>query len=122
MSKTEMFRCYDEDGNSYLSYVPYGDRNEELTSEQQTTLEQLADLCDQEAESENLHEYVGAHRILAALLHQQQGREQATRIMFAIAELGGLDGMNGVGGKSGAFADFGIQECWADWTLQEDAA
>lgn len=81
------------------------------------TLEALADMCDQGAESTNAHDYVGTHRILAALLHHRLGREQATTIMREITEYGGLDGMSGVAGKDSAFKDFGIEDCWHDWKL-----
>lgn len=76
-----------------------------------------ASLCDQEAESSNNHEFVGVHRVLAALLYQKCGRKQATRLMFEIARRGGLDGMAGVGGKDGAYAEFGLPEDWGDWNL-----
>ena|SRR5687767_2602305 len=120
MSKGTLFKCKGEIV-WYLSDYPSEDVYEPLTNEtllQQTTLEQLADLCDGDAESSNNHSFVGAHRVLAALLHQQLGREQATRILFEIASHGGLDGMAGIGGKNDAFADFGIKDCWADWKLK----
>jgi hypothetical protein len=81
------------------------------------TLEMLADFCDQNAESCNAHEYVGAHRILACVLHCE-GRELATRIMRIIAEHGGLNGMNGMFGEQSAFTEFGINEPWKDWELK----
>jgi hypothetical protein len=84
----------------------------------EATLEQLADLCDQEAESENAHDFVGAHRLLAALLFRRLGRETATAIMREVAELGGLDGMNGICGTDGAYADLGIAWPWKDWKLE----
>lgn len=82
-------------------------------------LEQVADFCDQNAESRINRDYCGTHRILAALLYQEVGHEQATKLLVAIAAYGGLDGMNGVGGEADAFEDFGIQDCWHDWKLPE---
>lgn len=81
------------------------------------SLEEIADFCDIQAEARNGHAFVGAHRILAALLHRKLGREQATEIMKEIAEYGGLDGMSGCGGEPDAFANFGIKGCWHDWKL-----
>ena len=120
MRAREIFRCQDKQGWWYLSGIPYDDVYEEVTEKtllQQTTLEQLANLCDQDAGSDNNHEFVGIHRVLAALLYQRVGREQATMLMFDIACRGGLDGMAGIGGKQDSFAEFGIAEPWQDWKL-----
>jgi hypothetical protein len=84
---------------------------------EQVTLERLADMCDQNAEARNHSGFIGAHRILAALLHQQLGREQATRLLWEIASRDGLDGMNGVGGQKDSYGEFGLQEPWHDWQL-----
>lgn len=81
------------------------------------TLEEIADFSDIQAESRNNHAFIGAHRILAALLHRKLSREQATALMREIAEYGGLDGMSGCGGEPDAFADFGIKEYDEDWKL-----
>lgn len=84
------------------------------------TLEELADFCDANAESRNNHDFVGSHRILAAILHKKVGRKTATAIMQEIAELGGLDGASGHwwgDGREAAFGDFGIKDCWGDWSL-----
>lgn len=82
-----------------------------------STLEELADFCDGNAEARNGYDHVGCHRILAALLFNQVGRETSTRIMREIAEYGGLDGMVGVSGDTPAFKDFGIPDCWEEWEL-----
>lgn len=83
------------------------------------TLEELADLCDQNAASRNNHAFVGAHRMLAAILHQQVGRETAARLLRAVAEYGGLDYASGCGADAGedAWGDFGLKDCWGDWKL-----
>ena len=82
------------------------------------TLEELANMCDQEAESRNNHSFVGLHKLLAALLFQQLGREKATTIMREIAEYSGLDGMRGIGGYAkSAFSDFGLKDDWSEWEL-----
>lgn len=89
----------------------------EIIKNYDPSLEELADFCDQNAESGNNYAFCGSHRILAALLHKTLGREQATKVMLGIAEYGGLDGMSGVGGGKSAYADFGIKEPWWNWKL-----
>ena len=74
------------------------------------TLEELANFCDQEAESRNSHSFVGVHKLLVALLFQQLGREKATTIMREIPEYGGLDGMMGLGRVKSAFDDFRLKD------------
>jgi len=118
MPKRTIVLANDEGEGKEAQWFPvYADDWYTETKEGDISLEALADLCDGEAESRNNHEYVGAHRILAALFHQKLGREQATSLMREIAEYGGLDGMTGAGGEDDAFADFGIKDCWRDWSL-----
>jgi len=109
-----------EDGTlySWLTYAP-GDY-EVIEENPSPTLEELANFCDQNAESRNNHDFVGSHRLLAAMLIKQLGREIATDIMFEIAEYGGLDGASGLywQGGSSAFDDFGIEDCWVEWSLE----
>lgn len=85
------------------------------------SLEQLADMCDQHAESRNNHKFVGAHRMLAAILWRTVGRDEAQRVMWEVASYGGLDYASGCGTGSRpeleAWDDFGIAECWKDWQL-----
>lgn len=80
--------------------------------------EDLADLCDQEAEGANVHDFCGVHRLLAALLHEHVGREKATAILRDIAERGGLHAMNGVACEGDAFANLGVPRCWEAWELR----
>jgi len=54
------------------------------------SLEEIANLLDQDAENWNLHDFVGTHRCLAKLLHQQLGRDRATAVLKNVAEHGGL--------------------------------
>jgi hypothetical protein len=103
-----------------LEYEGYG-FGEVINSSPTPTVEELADFCDANAGSRNNHDFVGSHRVLAALLYARLGRESATGIMREIAEFGGLDGMSGGWwgeGNGSAFADFGIKDCWAEWSLE----
>ena len=97
----------------YSDDAKYG----KITEGPSMTLEMLADFCDQKAESCNAHEYVGAHRALAALLYRECQRVKATEIMRMIAERGGLNGMNGVFREKDSFSEFGIKGPWNDWNL-----
>src|SRR5947208_10047142 len=81
----------------YLTYYePSG--NDELMSAggADATLEELVQLCDQDAESINAHDFCGVHRLLGAVLFRKLGRTTATDIMLDIARRGGLHRMNGV--------------------------
>jgi len=90
------------------------------------TLEELADLCDTQAADRNNHAFVGAHRMLAAILHQRLGRPAATMALRAVAERGGLDYASGCGigeqSERAAWQDFGtgLAEPWHDWSLTDD--
>lgn len=122
MPKRPIIRIIDEPEDD-IWFLAYSDEYDYIPESQRDlhpvlTLEELADFCDQNAESANNHDYVGTHRILAAVLHRLLGREQATSILQEIAEYGGLDEMSGVGGKRDAFKEFGISDCWNDWSLQ----
>jgi hypothetical protein len=111
----------DEDG--YIQLVHRGEAQwcGPVVDESPTaTLEELADFCDQLAESGNAHDFVGTHRLLAVLLHRYAGREKATAILREVAERHGLHGMSGVLGAEDSFSDFGIQGCWHEWSLPED--
>ena len=72
------------------------------------TLEEYANYADENAEQDNYHALVGAHRVLAVLLCRTVGREQATAVMREIAEWGGLARVKP--------ADVGVGDCWKDWT------
>jgi hypothetical protein len=88
------------------------------------TLEQLAGHCDGQAENRNAHNYVNAHKVLAGLLHRTLGRDPATNVMLGIAQRGGLDGMNGMGGEPDSFEEFGLtgDGNFYDWKLSDNPA
>ena len=96
----------------YLDMLSIGD---EYDSNHNATTEELADLCDQDAESYNNHFAVGMHRVLATLLGNLYCDEYVNEIMLVIAEYGGLDGMNGCGGKPAAFKDLKVNPPWDVW-------
>jgi len=86
-----------------------GWNGDDLAPEQpDPTLEEYANYADENAEQDNYHELVGAHRVLAVVLCRTVGREQATAAMREIAEWGGLARVKPV--------DVGIRDCWKDWT------
>lgn len=114
-----------DDGDGYLDYYPttcplfVGDIIDEHPT---MKLEELVQLCDQEAESRNNHGFVGAHRILTTLLFKKLGRKKTTEIMLEIAEYGGLDAMNRLYADQledtlNAYKDLGVKEPWHDWVL-----
>jgi hypothetical protein len=118
MNKQVICRVIDDKGFKFLAYHEPGEpiTDFKVDPDDNFTLEELADLCDEQAEQRNAHEFVGSHRLMAALLHRKTGRDKATDIMRQIAEMGGLNGMNGIGGR-GAFKEFGIAEPWKKWSL-----
>lgn len=110
--------CQEEEGGArFLHYKDGWEIDMVSADTRDATLEELADLCDQCAENVNAHDFVGVHRLLAALLQRELGRDGAKVVMRHIAELGGLDGMNGICGQDNAFADLGVPEPWQDWKL-----
>jgi hypothetical protein len=64
----------------------------------EVTLEAMADMLDQDAESANAHEFCGCHRALAALVYQESGRDAATRVMRRLVDFDGLQGVVGACG------------------------
>ena len=87
-------------------------------------LEELVQMCDQNAESRNNHDFVGAHRVLATLLFKTLGRKTTKDILVEIAELGGLDGMSGMyvdelENGDNAFEELGIKKPWHEWNLEQ---
>lgn len=117
MTRVKLVMVRDDEGYEYLDYAP-GDWSV-VNESPPATLENLAELCDLHAESRNNYDFIGVHRILAAILFAQIGREQATIIMREIAELGGLDGASGKYWHPGgsAFDEFGIKPPWDEWSL-----
>lgn len=78
-------------------------------------LEELVELCDQDAESCNAHDFCGSHRLLASLLHRHLGRLSATNIMLDVARYGGQHGMGGIARSGDAYADLNVGKCGYDW-------
>ncbi len=109
--------CFPKDSRYYLN-VWKPNILDENPDPKSMGLEELADLCDHQAEARNDHEYVGAHRLLAALLFRKLGCEKATEIMFEIAEYGGLDYMVGMDGQIPVYDEFGIKKPWYGWKLR----
>lgn len=116
---------YGEGGDKFLGYKVEGPIYDLINDENPIlNIENLVQLCDQNAESRNNHDFVGTHRILSALLFRKLGRKQTTEIMIEIAELGGLDAMSGkyadeLTDSQNAWREFGLKEPWHDWSLPE---
>ena len=60
----------------YLTYngKVYGDAKVVSTGGSDATLEELVQLCDQDAEDRNAHDFCSAHRLLGAVLFRCYGR------------------------------------------------
>ena len=80
------------------------------------TLEELVEVCDQDAESCNAHDFCGSHRLLGSLLHKHLGRAKATEIMLDIARYGGQHGMGGICRSGDAYRDLNVGKNGFDWT------
>src|SRR5438105_690223 len=81
----------EDDGETFLTFEDSASRKAKPVTD--IRLEELADFLDQDAESNNSHMFVGAHRALAVLLHDRVGRELATELMTELAGYSGLHGM-----------------------------
>lgn len=79
------------------------------------TLEEIVRVCDQDAENCNAHDFVGAHRLLVAVLFRSVGRAKATEIFLEIAGMGGLHSMNGLCGRKDAFLALKVGVSGHDW-------
>ncbi len=118
MHKQHIVRIMDDAEPGEIGYLGYhSDFHDDERSGEDATLEELADMCDHDAEASNRHSFVGNHRLLAALLYRYVGRQQAGVIMRDIAERGGLHGMNGQGENDSSFRDLGIPDGDAHWVL-----
>ncbi len=101
-----------------LEYFDSGAPYAEITERDagaSATAEDLANLCDRDAENCNAHDFVGVHRLLGALLYRRHGRVEATATLLRIVELGGLHGMTGLCDREDAYAELGVGECGSDW-------
>jgi hypothetical protein len=85
------------------------------------TLEALAQMMDEAAESCNAHDFVCVHRGLAVILFQELGRADATKVMRRLANYTGLYGMTGVCGEGDvepAEKELGVSlHDWSDWKI-----
>jgi hypothetical protein len=117
----------DYNGSTWVDYNEHGyngyqdpdiKRTDPATLENVTT-EGLAEMCDGGAESRNAHDFVGAHRMLAALLIQSIGKDATKRAMWHIASHGGLDRASGVCSSDDAWSDVGLLEPWSDWSVDQ---
>jgi len=54
------------------------------------TLDELTQLCDQQAENSNDHAFCGTHEALGKILKKEVGDKLSTQIMLQIALKGGL--------------------------------
>ena len=107
MPRRQIVRMIEEDGSTWVDYFS---KDETIVDENPIlTITELADMCDQNAESKNHHGFVGVHRMLAVIMHDVLGRGDATVVMREIAEYGGLDGLK--------FSDFGMEPSFAEWEL-----
>ena len=114
MDRRTIVRCRDGD-NSEIEYLDVIHETDIYDTDHNATIRELADLCDQDAESCNNHFAVGMHRILAVLLCKKVGSDYATKIMLEITELGGMDGLVGYGGKQAAYKNVGVNPPWDMW-------
>ncbi len=73
-----------DDGHESRERLPLGD----------PTPEEYAELCDDQAENENMHDFCGVHAALLKVLRDNVASPKALDgIMRTVAENGGLQGM-----------------------------
>ena len=89
--------CQGDD--EYLSDDKVGAHSWREATMKDLTIEALASYLDQDAENINAHDYCGAHRRLAALLHQMIGHTRTWKVLWKLVEYRGLHGMVGVCGR-----------------------
>ena len=96
-----------------------------LAKPEEITLEAMAQLMDEAAENCNAHDFVCVHRGLAAILFQEVGRDEATKVMRRLVNYTGLYGLVGVCGKGDvktAEKELGVSlHDWSDWSLSNTA-
>lgn len=114
--------CQNHDGNAVHTYqfVSKGWEPKASTVKRknavEATLEELVELCDQDAEGINAHDFCGTHRLLGAVLFRRVGRGTATIIMRDIAERRGLHGMGGMCGTPDSYKELGVGEGGRGWS------
>lgn len=112
--------CVDEKTGKPIPFYNFADAQDESetfirSDGKLATLEELAQLCDGDAESINAHDYCGAHRLLASVLYRFTGRKKATKIMLEIAMRRGLHGMGGMCGTADSYAELGVGKNGHHW-------
>ncbi len=85
---------YTDDEAEYLGYESGFHQTERPATRPKPTAEQLAEMCDRDAEDGNRHDFCGVHAVLSKLLATTVTKTAHYRIMLEIAERGGLHGMN----------------------------
>ena len=115
---TKIVRIFDID-ESYLAYQEDMD-GDRIDDNPTLSIEEIANFCDSKAEGRNNHDYVGLHRILAALLYKHVPTHTLS-IMKEIAEYGGLDAMNGLWTDefTSAHETLGVPDDWSEWLLKD---
>lgn len=91
-----------------------------MATDDDLSLEDVANFLDQHAESCNAHDYVPAHRAIAAVMLSEIGREAATRVMIRLAEFGGLAGIMGMDSldvQDDFEAAYVQVSDWSNWSL-----
>lgn len=90
MKKQKIVRVQEDGGDG--SYLTYDDKYLDRSTIRPTgrpTAEEYAELCDQDAEDRNAHDFCGTHNGLLELLTRNKFRD-VRLIMKKIAEHGGL--------------------------------
>jgi len=106
------------DSHPYWTTLDRWTQNETIIDrdESNASLEDLVVLCDRAAEGANAHDLCGIHRLLGAVLNQQQGRVGATLTMLVITKLGGLHAMGGICSENDAYELLAVGESGRDWS------
>lgn len=79
----------------FFTFSGTGYKKEEIVTGQPTTAD-LVNLCDQDAENRNAHDFCGVHKALRKVLLKKFGHEQTHQIMSEIASFGGLQGIGNI--------------------------
>ena len=109
---TNVDDCHDVKTGEAVPFLTYQSRNagdKPAGSIWDSTIEEIAELMDRDAEDCNAHDFAGVHRLLAAVLlkdfqpttsiSETWKNNQVKYFMVKIAMRGGLHSMNGVCGR-----------------------
>jgi len=88
----------EEGGPEFLDYSSpkWHMHGERPALPKEVSLNMLAEMCDQDAENKNRHDFCGAHKALAKFLRETLPIKTVEKVMYELAERGGLHGMNGL--------------------------